>query len=99
MKYFNDDWEKGFNANTDFLDSLDFKAIADSYCYLSDLETFMGYVEEYVYDNDIDIPEELGQEVFCYYNTEDFYNYLMKRYPEAYLNKRLVIKYEFDFID
>ena len=40
----------------------------------------MGAIEEHCYENKIELPFELGTEVFNYYSDEDFKDYLEKRY-------------------
>ena len=69
--------DKEFQINKEFLDTIDFIPFLKQYDKLGDM---MGAIEEYCYENGIELPSELETEVFNYYNEEDFKDYLEKRY-------------------
>lgn len=69
--------DKEFQINKEFLDTIDFIPFLKQYDKLGDM---MGAIEEYCYENEIELPSELETEVFNYYNEEDFKDYLEKRY-------------------
>ena len=71
------DFTKGFQINKDFLDTIDFIPFLKQYTKLGDM---MGAIEEYCYENEIELPSELKTEVFNYYSEEEFKDYLEKRY-------------------
>lgn len=69
--------DKEFQINKEFLDTINFIPFLKQYDKLGDM---MGAIEEYCYENEIELPSELETEVFNYYNEEDFKDYLEKRY-------------------
>ena len=69
--------DKEFQINKEFLDTIHFIPFLKQYDKLGDM---MGAIEEYCYENEIELPSELETEVFNYYNEEDFKDYLEKRY-------------------
>ena len=71
--------DKEFQINKDFLDTIDFIPFLKQYAKLGDM---MGAIEEYCYENKIELPSELETEVFNYYNEEDFKGYLENRYAK-----------------
>lgn len=71
--------DKEFQINKDFLDTIDFIPFLKQYAKLGDM---MGAIEEYCYENKIELPSELETEVFNYYNEEDFKDYLKNRYAK-----------------
>ncbi len=73
------DFKEGFQINKEFLDTIDFIPFLKQYGKLGDM---MGAIEEYCYENKIELPSELETEVFNYYSEEDFKDYLEKRYSE-----------------
>lgn len=73
------DIKEGFQINKEFLDTIDFIPFLKQYAKLGDM---MGAIEEYCYENEIELPSELETEVFNYYSEEDFKDYLEKRYSE-----------------
>lgn len=70
---------RGFQINKEFLDTIDFIPFLKQYGKLGDM---MGAIEEYCYENEIELPSELETEVFNYYDEEDFKDYLEKRYSK-----------------
>lgn len=74
-----EDFKKGFQINKEFLDTIDFVPFLEQCARLGDM---MGTIEEHCYENKVELPSELGNEVFNYYNEEDFKDYLEKRYSE-----------------
>lgn len=73
------DFTKGFQINKEFLDTIDFIPFLKQYGKLGDM---MEAIEEYCYENEIELPSELETEVFNYYDEEDFKDYLEKRYSK-----------------
>lgn len=73
------DFTKDFQINKEFLDTIDFIPFLKQYAQLGHM---MGAIEEYCYENEIELPSELETEVFNYYDEEDFKDYLKKRYSE-----------------
>ena len=73
------EFKKGFQINKEFLDTIDFIPFLEQYAKLGDM---MAAIEEYCYENEIELPSELKTEVFNYYDEEDFKDYLEKRYLE-----------------
>lgn len=73
------DFKKGFQINTEFLDTIDFIPFLKETQVLSVL---MAAVESYVFFNHKDMPPELEGEVFNYYSEEEFKDYLEKRYEK-----------------
>ena len=73
------DITKDFQINKEFLDTIDFIPFLKGNQMLSMLMTT---VEIFVFLNHIELPPELKNEVFNYYDEEDFKNYLEKRYSE-----------------
>ena len=73
------DFKKGFQINKNFLDTINFIPFLKETQVLSVLMTA---VESYIFLNHIELPSELGTEVFNYYDEEDFKDYLEKRYGE-----------------
>lgn len=71
--------DKEFQINKEFLDTIDFIPFLKQYDKLGDM---MGAIEEYCYENEIELPSELQTEIFNYYSEEDFKDYLEKRYSE-----------------
>lgn len=71
--------DKEFEINKEFLDTIDFIPFLKQYAKLGDM---MGAIEEYCYENEIELPSELETEVFNYYSEDDFKDYLEKRYSE-----------------
>ena len=71
--------DKEFEINKEFLDTIDFIPFLKQYDKLGDM---MGAIEEYCYENEIELPSELETEVFNYYSEDDFKDYLEKRYSE-----------------
>ena len=71
--------DKEFEINKEFLDTIDFIPFLKQYAKLGDM---MGAIEEYCYENEIELPSELETEVFNYYSEDDFKDYLEKRYLE-----------------
>lgn len=69
--------DKEFQINKEFLDTIDFIPFLKQYTRLGDM---MGAIEEYCYENKIELPSELETEVFNYYSDKDFKDYLEKRY-------------------
>ena len=69
--------DKGFQINKEFLDTINFIPFLKQYIRLGDM---MGAIEEYCYENKIELPSELETEVFNYYSDKDFKDYLEKRY-------------------
>lgn len=73
------DFTEGFQINKEFLDTIDFVPFLKGNQMLSMLMTT---VEIFVFSNRIELPPELKNEVFNYYDEEDFKNYLEKQYSE-----------------
>lgn len=73
------DFKEVFQINKEFLDTIDFIPFLKQYAKLGDM---MEAIEEYCYENKIELPSELKTEVFNYYDEEDFKDYLEKRYSE-----------------
>lgn len=73
------DFKEGFQINKNFLDTIDFIPFLKQYTQLGDM---MGAIEEYCYENDIELPLKLETEVFNYYSEEEFKDYLEKRYAK-----------------
>lgn len=73
------DFTEGFQINKEFLDTIDFTPFLKQYAKLGDM---MGAIEEHCYENEIELPSELGTEVFNYYSEEEFKEYLEKRYEK-----------------
>lgn len=85
--------DKEFQINKEFLDTIDFIPFLKQYVRLGDM---MRAIEEYCYENKIELPSELETEVFNYYSEEDFKDYLEKRYvKKAYFY--LIEDYLIDF--
>ena len=86
-------FDKEFQINKEFLDTIDFVPFLKQYARLGDM---MGAVEEYCYENEIELPSELENEVFSYYSEDDFKDYLEKRYSKkAFFS--LLKDYSIDF--
>ena len=73
------DFNKGFQINKKFLDTIDFVPFLKEAPSLSVLRTA---IEIYCFVNDINLPPELDGEVFNYYDDEKFKEYLEERYKE-----------------
>lgn len=71
--------DKGFQINTEFLDSIDFTPYFE---WISILSRLMEAIE--VDYRNKEMPPELEGEVFNYYSEEYFKDYLQKRYPNIY---------------
>lgn len=71
--------DREFQINKEFLDTIDFIPFLKGNQMLSML---MVTVEIFVFSHHIELPPELENEVFNYYNEEDFKDYLEKRYSE-----------------
>ena len=86
-------FDKEFQINKEFLDTIDFIPFLKQYTRLSDM---MGAIEEYCYENEIELPSELENEVFSYYSEDDFKDYLEKRYSKKVFFS-LLKDYSIDF--
>ena len=72
-------FDKEFQINKKFLDTIDFVPFLKEIKLLSALMTA---VESFVFFNHKEMPPELNGEVFNYYSEEDFKDYLERRYKE-----------------
>ena len=72
--------DKEFQINTDFLDTIDFTHFLNQYRQLG--EMMVAIEDEY---GDSEMPIEIEGEIFNYYSTWDFKNYLEKRYNKQIL--------------
>ena len=86
-------FDKEFQINKEFLDTIDFIPFLKQYARLGDM---MGAIEEYCYENEIELPSELENEVFSYYSEDDFKDYLEKRYSKKVFFS-LLKDYSIDF--
>lgn len=89
------DFNKGFQINKKFLNTIDFVPFLKESPLLSILRTA---IEIYCFSNHINLPPELKGEVFNYYNDEEFKEYLEERYKE-YINFYPINDYAIAFME
>ena len=89
------DFNKGFQINKKFLDTIDFVPFLKEAPLLSVLRTA---VKIYCFSNHIVLPPELDEDVFKYYNNKNLKEYLEKRYQE-YVSIHPINDYMISFME